>query len=90
MAPKLEPDIADIAPWSEALTDYDLEHLAVYLRVLDAEAERADWREVARVVLRRGADETEAHARRCWDTHLARARWMTTTGYRLLLDHKDV
>jgi Uncharacterized conserved protein (DUF2285) len=89
LAPKLEPDIAAIAPWSEGLTDYDLEHLAVYLRLLDAEAAGADWREAAGMVLRLGPDEAEASARRCWETHLARARWMTDTGYRLLLEHKD-
>jgi len=26
-------------------------------------------------------------ARRAWESHLARAKWMTTHGYRHLLDH---
>jgi hypothetical protein len=29
------------------LTGYDQEHLVTYLRLLDADAEGADWREVA-------------------------------------------
>lgn len=82
---ELEPDIADEVVWSETLTDYDLSHLAVYLRLLDAEKDEADWREVARLVLRRDPDASEANARRCWESHIERARWMTHTGYRLLL-----
>jgi hypothetical protein len=33
------------------LTVYDDEHVITYLRLLDADAQDADWREVARVVL---------------------------------------
>jgi hypothetical protein len=33
------------------LTVYDEEHVSTYLRLLDADAVGADWREVARVVL---------------------------------------
>ncbi len=89
MRPELEPDIADLAPWSEALTDYDLGRLAIYLRLLDAEQDGADWREAARVVLRKDPDSAEAQARRCWESHMQRARWMTETGYRLLLEARN-
>ncbi|MDE2166274.1 MAG: DUF2285 domain-containing protein [Alphaproteobacteria bacterium] len=86
LAAKLDPDVADSVPWSEDLTPYDEEHLVTYLRLLDAESEGADWCEVARIVLHRDpADEFE-RTRRCWETHLARARWMTTQGYRRLLE----
>lgn len=86
MGPDREPDIADQAPWSDALTDYDLARLTLYLRLLDAERDGADWREVARVVLRQDPDTGEARAHRCWESHMRRARWMTKIGYRLLLD----
>lgn len=86
MRSEREPDIADQAPWSDALTDYDLARLTIYLRLLDAEREGADWREVARVVLRQDPDTSQARARRCWESHMQRARWMTESGYRLLLD----
>ena len=89
MTPELEPDIADAAPWSDALTDYDLGHLTVYLRLLDAEQDKADWREAARLVLQRDPDAGEARARQCWESHMQRARWMTETGYRLLLETKN-
>lgn len=82
---KLEPDIADEVVWSETLTGYDLEHLTVYLRLLDAEQEGADWREAARLLLRRDPDQDEPRSRRCWDSHVGRARWMTQIGYKLLL-----
>ncbi|RWP23097.1 DUF2285 domain-containing protein [Mesorhizobium sp.] len=58
---------------------------ATYLRLLDAAADNADWREVARVVLHIDPDREPDRAHRAWETHLARARWMTTTGYRCLL-----
>jgi hypothetical protein len=49
--PPLDPDVANVAPTEPALTGYDQEHLVTYLRLLDADTEGADWREVARVVL---------------------------------------
>ena len=50
------PNIAGTAPDEPFLTDYHERHLVTYLRLLDADAEGADWREVAKVVL-----GTEAH-----------------------------
>ena len=49
--PLLDPDVADTAPSDSVLTVYDEEHIITYLRLLDASAEGADWREVARTVL---------------------------------------
>jgi hypothetical protein len=48
--PPLDPDVADTAPSGSALTVYDEEHIITYLRLLDADAEGADWRDVARIV----------------------------------------
>ena len=83
---KLDPDVADMVLWSEELTPYDEEHLITYMRLLDAEADGADWREVARIVLHRDPAAEPERTRRCWESHLARARWMTTHGYRKLLE----
>ncbi len=47
----LDPDCADLAPADDALRSYDHEHAITYLRLLDADAEGADWREVAEIVL---------------------------------------
>ncbi|WP_240621421.1 DNA -binding domain-containing protein [Caulobacter zeae] len=82
---QLQPDIADEVVWSDSLTAYDQEHLAVYLRLLDADQAGADWREAARLVLGRCAEDDPGAARACWESHLRRARWMTEVGYRLLL-----
>jgi hypothetical protein len=49
--PPLDPDVADEAPLADDLTPYDREHLVTYLRLLDADAEGADWTEIASVVL---------------------------------------
>ena len=50
--PPLEPTVADSAPDEPALTSYDEQHAVTYARLLDAEADKADWHEVARIVLR--------------------------------------
>lgn len=84
--PVLDPQqFADEPPISDTLTDYDHRMMVVYLRLLDAAAENADWREVARIVLKVDPDKEPARAKRMHETHLARARWMTEHGYRDLL-----
>jgi hypothetical protein len=81
----LDPDVADTAPMDSMLTVYDEEHIITYLRMLDANAVDADWREVARIVLHLDPDREPDRARKAFDSHLARAKWMTEHGYRHLL-----
>lgn len=81
----LDPPVDDHAPGGAALTDYDRKHLITYLRLLDAEADGADWREVARIVLGRDALAEPERAHATWKSHLDRARWMSASGYRALL-----
>jgi len=81
----LDPPVSDIAPTELVLTGYDEQHLVTYLRLLDADAEGADWREVAKVVLHIDPDGEPGRAKRAWESHLARAKWMTESGYRHLL-----
>jgi hypothetical protein len=83
--PPLDPDVADIAPNGFVLTAYDEEHRVTYLRLLDADAEGADWRDVARLVLHLDSEQESDRARRAFESHLSRARWMTEHGYRHLL-----
>jgi len=83
--PPLDPDVADVAPTDSVLTVYDEQHIVTYWRMLDADAEGADWREVARLVLRIDPESEPDRARRAFDTHLTRAKWMTEHGYRHLL-----
>jgi len=83
--PELDPDVDDEAPTVDTITPYDERRFVTYLRLLDAEAEGADWREVARIVLHRDPEREPDRTRRCWQSHLRRARWMTESGYRHLL-----
>jgi hypothetical protein len=83
--PPNDPDVADTAPTDSTLTDYDRQHFVTYLRLLDADDEGADWREVARIVLHIDPDREPARARTAFDSHLARAKWMTEHGYRHVL-----
>ena len=76
---------ADAAPDDPVLTPYDIEHMITYFRLLDAHTEGADWREVSQIVLRIDPETEPARAKRSHESHLARARWMTHTGYRFLL-----
>lgn len=77
--------LQDAAPTSATLTDYDRHHLKTYLRLLDAAADGADWREAAALVLGLDVAADPERARQTHDSHLARARWMTEHGYRDLL-----
>lgn len=81
----LSAPVADRAPTADFLTDYDREHLNIYLRLLDAATERAEWTDVARTVLQIDAAQEPARARAAWESHLARAKWLTLRGYRHLL-----
>ena len=80
--PPLDPDVADTAPFGSALTVYDEQHVITYLRLLDADAQGADWREVARIVLHLDPQYEPHRARMAFDSHLSRAKWMTEHGYR--------
>jgi Uncharacterized conserved protein (DUF2285) len=80
-----EPAIADEAPWSEGLTDYDHAHFALYARLLDAQADGAPENEIARIVLAIDPTREPERARRCLASHMERARWMREQGYRHLL-----
>jgi hypothetical protein len=83
--PPLDPDVADTAPSDSVLTIYDEEHVITYLRLLDANAQRAHWREAARIVLHLDPEHESDRARRAFDSHLWRAKWITEHGYRHLL-----
>ena len=80
-----KPSFSDAPPQSDHLTDYDRSHLKTYARLLDGAAERADWQEVAKIVLALDVAGDPERARRVYDAHLERARWMTKTGYHDLL-----
>ncbi len=81
----LDPAVDTLAPSVPHLTPYDDLHRVTYLRLLDADDEGADCQEVARIVLRLDPLSQPDAARRTYESHLARAKWMTEVGYRHLL-----
>ncbi len=75
----------DEPPTGSTVTAYDEGHLVTYLRILDAAAEQADWREVVRLVFGLDPKREPERSKKIYDSHLARARWMTECGYRDLV-----
>jgi hypothetical protein len=65
------PVLLDQPPDTPSVTDYDLAHRITYLRLLDAAAEGADWREAARLVLGLDPAREPERARRIPQSHLA-------------------
>lgn len=80
----------DMAPSVEHLTDYDRAHIKLYMRLLDAAADGADWREAVEILFGIDPALEPERARHVHDSHLARARWMTHTGYKHLLRESRV
>ena len=78
--PTLDPDVADSAQNEPALTAYDEQHVVTYIRLLQAGGDGADWREVVRVVLHMDPEREPDCARSAYQSHLARAKWVTEQG----------
>jgi len=78
-------DFLDQPPGGAALTAYDRAHLKLYLRLLDADAEGADWKEVVEVLFGICPETEPERAVRVHTAHLARAKWMTENGFSELL-----
>ena len=76
--------VRDTAPAENGVTDYDRLHLVTYLRLLDAATAGVDPSQVMRDVLQIDPALQPERARRAYETHLARARWMSREGYRYL------
>ena len=77
-----DASLKEAPPAADHVTDYVLQHLMTYLRLLDAAGVHADWREVAEVVLGIDTAAEPERARTVHASHLERARWMTRIGYR--------
>jgi hypothetical protein len=73
--------VADEAPTANTLTDYDEEHFIIYRDLLEAERHGAEWDEAALLILRIDPIREPARARRAWESHLARAKWLAEHGH---------
>ncbi|PHR19567.1 MAG: DUF2285 domain-containing protein [Sphingopyxis sp.] len=88
MSVQSDPNCAKILSCAlneSVITDYDRANFLTYARLLDAADENTDWRENARTIL--GCDKAadDETMRRCWDSHLARARWIIGDGLALMV-----
>ncbi len=79
--------LQSVAPVDEKITPYDREHFKLYLQLLDAEEQGVDWRTAASDIME--LDPNETSARTCWQSHLERAKWMSESGSRQLLDSPE-
>jgi hypothetical protein len=75
----------DEPPKSSVLTPYDRAHMTLYMRLLDAARDGADWREAVHALFGLDVGNDPQRARLVHDAHLARARWMSESGYRQLV-----
>lgn len=80
MATAMTSNFFETPPSGPLVTDYDRSHLKLYLRLLDADAEGADWREVASILFGLDSDADPIRAKTVHAAHLARAKWMTEHG----------
>jgi hypothetical protein len=78
-------EFQDEPPQLDRVSAYDEAHTVNYIRLLDAEAEGADWCEVVAIIFGIDPGKEPERAKRIHDSHLARAHWMTEKGYRHLL-----
>lgn len=74
---------SDCPPAEPTITPYDEAHLTDYLCLLDAA--EADWQKAAFTILGLDPSHDPARAKQIYESHLARARWMTEIGYAHLL-----
>lgn len=65
--------VHEVAPDLDHITLYDRVHFLTYARLQEADRAGVPWQEGAREILRCDVAENVEHARRCWETHLARA-----------------
>ncbi|TIN80685.1 hypothetical protein [Mesorhizobium sp.] len=80
----MKPGLLEEVPWSDSITAYDREHFTIYCQFLDYCADNASIEEMAERIL--GIDPVlePVRARNAVRSHIDRANWMVTTGYKEL------
>jgi len=68
------------APSGDTVLDYDRRNLLTYAELLDAADAGVDWRDGSLDILGIDPVADADRARCCWDSHLARARWIIGEG----------
>ena len=84
--PSVNPGpVADTAPTEPVLTDYDRRYLIVYVMLLDAVRDGVDRNEIIREILQIDPVSEAGRAMHAYESHLMRARWISSHGYQHLL-----
>ncbi|WP_376704661.1 hypothetical protein RQ479_07920 [Mesorhizobium sp. ISC25] len=78
------PGIFEEVPWSDSITDYDRQNFRVYCQILDACGDDASIEEMADLILGIDPALEPVRARKAVRSHIDRANWMVTTGYKEL------
>jgi len=73
------------SPVSKTVTAYDRQCFKLYLMIINAGNAGTKWEEAYAQVFGNEVGSDHQKARTQYYSHLKRARWMTTNGYRLLL-----
>lgn len=77
--------LSDLAPDGPDLTAYDRDQMPTYWRLIDAADDGADWREAVEIIFGVDPNADLERARATYDSHLARARWISAQGYQSLV-----
>ena len=78
--------LAEAAPAADALTAYDEAHFAVYLSLLHASADGVSDTEMCRDILGVNAAAEPDRAKTMLQSHLERARWLSSSGRQRILE----
>ena len=79
-------ELLETAPRADAVTAYDEAHFAVYLSLLHASAIGVSDTEMCRDILGIDASAEPERARTMLQTHLDRARWLSSSGRQRILE----
>jgi len=74
-------DFLDEPPGGASMTAYDEAHVRLYLRLLDAEAQGADWTEVVETIFGISPTAEPDRAAKVHQAHMGRAKFMTRNGF---------
>lgn len=78
--------LAEAAPTADTLTTYDEAHFAVYLSLLHASADGVSDTEMCRDILGIDAGAEPERAKAMLQSHLDRARWLSSSGRQRILE----
>lgn len=81
-------EIVDEVPWSKEFTLYDEAQFALYMRVLTAVREFTPEDQICSSILGVDAAKEPERAKKCFDSHLKRALWLTNEGIHLIFPDK--